>query len=146
MGQQAPTIKAYLSGVRQLQIERGFPDPGIGNMPRLKQIVRGVGVSRGREGLSHPRSRLPITPNILRRLKCVWIRGDPKVDHDKAMLWATACVTFFTFSRSGEMTVPEGSTFDHRVHLFFTDVSIDKALLPNVVCICLKRSKTDQAC
>ena len=53
MGQQnlaAPTIRAYISGVRQLQIARGFPDPNVGSMPRLRQILKGVAVIRGRLG------------------------------------------------------------------------------------------------
>lgn len=144
MGQQglaAPTIRAYLSGVRQLQIARGFPDPEIGNMPRLKQVLRGVAVTKGMEGRSPARSRLPITPNILRR---AWSKRPPKELHESLMLWAAACVTFFTFSRSGEMTVPDGSAFDPKLHLTISDVAIDKEEAPKVIAIRLKRSKTDQ--
>ena len=147
MGQQglaAPTIRAYLSGVRQLQIARGFPDPEIGNMPRLKQVLRGVAVTKGMEGRSPARSRLPITPNILRRMKAVWSKRPPKELHESLMLWAAACVTFFTFSRSGEMTVPDGSAFDSKLHLTISDVAIDKEEAPKVIAIRLRRSKTDQ--
>ena len=45
LGQQGlahTSIRTYLSGVRQLQIAHGFKDPGIDQMPRLKQILRGV--------------------------------------------------------------------------------------------------------
>ena len=60
------------------------------------------------------------------------------------MLWAVSCTTFLTFSRSGEMTVPAGKTFNPKVHLSFEDVSVDRRVQPRVVSIRLKRSKTDQ--
>ena len=62
-GPAAPTIRTYISGLRQLQIARGFPDPNVGSMPRLRQIFKGVAVIRGREGTARrPISRLPVTP------------------------------------------------------------------------------------
>ena len=71
LGQQGlahTSIRTYLSGVQQLQIAHGFKDPGIDQMPRLKQILRGVKAERGKEGkTSCP--RLPITPAILKKLK-----------------------------------------------------------------------------
>ena len=60
------------------------------------------------------------------------------------MLWAVSCTTFFTFSRSGEMTVPAGKAFNPKVHLSVEDVSVDRRVQPRVVSIRLKRSKTDQ--
>ena len=66
LGQQGPShtsIRTYLSGVRQLHIAYGFRDPGIDQMPRLRQVLRGVKVERGKAGKA-PRPRLPITPLI----------------------------------------------------------------------------------
>ena len=147
MGQQnlaAPTIRAYISGVRQLQIARGFPDPNVGSMPRLRQILKGVAVIRGREGTARrPISRLPVTPNILRWMKGIWLCSSKEADQDRLMLWAVSCTTF-TFSRSGEMTVPAGKAFNPKVHLSVEDVSVDRRVQPRVVSIRLKRSKTDQ--
>uniref|UniRef100_A0A1X7VC15 Uncharacterized protein n=1 Tax=Amphimedon queenslandica TaxID=400682 RepID=A0A1X7VC15_AMPQE len=74
----APTGKAYLSGILQLQIARGIYDPGIGNMPRG-----------------------------------IWTQGEPKVYRDKEMLWAKAGMTFFTFSCTVKMTVPEGNVVNY---------------------------------
>ena len=69
LGQQGlahTSIRTYLSGVRQLQIAHGLEDPKIDQMPRLRQILKGVKVERGKEGKAS-RPRMPITPTILRK-------------------------------------------------------------------------------
>ena len=51
LGQQgltAPTIRTYLAGVRQMQIAGSHPDPRISLMPRLRQVLRGVEIMKGR--------------------------------------------------------------------------------------------------
>ena len=101
LGQQGlahSSIHTYLSGVRQLQIAHGFPDPGISKMPRLRQILKGVQVERGKQGKSS-RHRLPITPAILRKLRIIWLSEHPSFDD--IMLWSACVVTFFSFCRSG---------------------------------------------
>ena len=40
----ASTIRTYLSGIRQLQIAGGFPDPLTDHMPRLHQVLKGIKV------------------------------------------------------------------------------------------------------
>ena len=35
------TIKAYLSAVRHLQIAANLPDPQVGDMARLEQVIKG---------------------------------------------------------------------------------------------------------
>ena len=37
-------LRTYLSGIRQLQIAGGFPDPLIDHVPRLRQILKGIKV------------------------------------------------------------------------------------------------------
>uniref|UniRef100_A0A1X7V7M6 Tyr recombinase domain-containing protein n=1 Tax=Amphimedon queenslandica TaxID=400682 RepID=A0A1X7V7M6_AMPQE len=113
-------------------------------MPRLKQIMKWVAVLREREGSTSRRGRLPVTPNILRRMRALWLPGSKEEGYSHVMLWAVSCVTFFTFSHSGEMTVPEGTRFDPRVHLDVQDISVDREGQPRVVSIRLKKSKTDQ--
>ena len=66
LGQQGlahTSIRTYLSGVRQLQIAHGWKDPGIDQMPRLRQVLKGVKIERGKKG-KPSRSRIPITPAI----------------------------------------------------------------------------------
>jgi len=53
-------VKTYLSGVLQVQ---GFGDLNMGQMPLLRQILRGIAVEAGKWG-DAPRARLPITFTI----------------------------------------------------------------------------------
>lgn len=134
------TIKTYLSGLRQSQITLGLPEPHLGDMPRLQQIIRGVQVERGKAGRT-PRPRLPITPSILRRLKAVW--EGKGVGWEVTMLWAASTFTFFSFCRSGEVTVPSPSGFDPTIHLSYSDISVDNPKSPSVLIVKLEKSKTD---
>ena len=135
------TIRTYLSGVRQLQISHGFQDPNINQIPRLRQILKGIKVEKGKEGLPQ-RPRLPITPMILRRMKPYWITEQPSFN--SVMLWAAAVVTFFSFCRSGETTVGKDTKYDPSTHLSYSDVAVDDPGSPSIVSLFIKRFKTDQ--
>jgi len=54
---------------------------------------------------------------------------------------STISLCFFSFLRSGEITVPSGSSFDITRHLSYKDVSVDKLYSPIQVRIQLKASK-----
>ena len=131
------TIKTYLAGVRQLQLASGFPDPGLTGLPQLQQVLKGVRVEQGKRGRA-PRPCLPITPNILRRMRALWLEGTPSAD--SLMLWSVASLAFFSF---WELTVPEGVTFDPASHLCYWDLSVNRKVDPSIVAIYLKHSKTD---
>ena len=134
------TIKTYLSGVRQLQISHGFPDPKVQSMPQLQQIIKGVHVELGKAGRT-PRPRLPISPAILKRIEAVW--QNEGVSWKTAMLWAASTLAFFGFCRSGEITVPSEKEFDPSAHLTFSDVLVDKEKAPSMIFVKLKKTKTD---
>jgi len=57
------------------------------------------------------------------------------------MLWAASLTTFFSFCRSGEITVEHESRYNPDIHLSFSDIAVDNAESPKVN---IKRSKTDQ--
>ena len=142
LGQQGlshNSISTYLSGIRQLQISHGLGDPHVDQMPCLRQVLKGIKIEAGRKGKA-PRSRLPITPAFLRKLKAVWIHTEPSFK--AVMLWAASTVTFFTFCRSGETTV--SSTYDPSIHLSLSDLVADRAADPTVISLNIKQSKTDQ--
>ena len=61
------TIKCYLSAVRHLHLENNCLDPKITNIGRLEQVLRGVKYIQARG--SKPRTRLPISVDILHRRK-----------------------------------------------------------------------------
>ena len=137
LGQQGlalATIKTYLSGVRQVQIGGGLPDPNLHAMPRLRQVLRGVEIMWGKLGKT-PRLRLPITPSILRK---TWAL------ERKSLWWAVALTAFFGFCRSGEITVLQGRAYDPQVHLSLRDVAVDSSHHPRVISLLLRCSKTDQ--
>ena len=126
--------------MHQLYIAEGYPDPRIGDMPKLEQVLRGI--KRDQAKLQwKSRDRLPITPPILRKLKEVWARRD--TDPDNIMLWAASCLCFFGFMRAGEITVPSEDSYDPGAHLNFEDVAIDSPTVPTVMRVRLKASKTD---
>ena len=134
------TIKTYLSAIRYLHIRSGLPDPFASRMPRLGYTLKGVKRVEAEKGVGQ-RSRLPITPPLLRKLKGVWERS---AEHcDTKMIWAACCMAFFGFLRVGEMTVPGEGAYDASVHLSFDDVAIDDTSSPSYVRVHIKRSKTD---
>lgn len=89
-----------------------------------------------------PRSRMPITPSILRKIKSVWISKESTFND--LMLWAASVTTFFTFCRSGEMTVARQNSYDPNTHLSYDDIAVDDGQFPKVISLLLKCSKTDQ--
>lgn len=139
-GLASTSIKTYLSGIRQVQISHGFPEPHVGSMPRLQQVMRGVRVEQGKDGRT-PRTRLPITPGILKRMKLVWEKEG--ASWDTTMLWAVSTVAFFSFCRSGELTIPSEGAFDSSAHLAYEDITVNNHINPSIVAIRLKKSKTD---
>ena len=127
-------IRSYLSALRFYQISSGLPDPSSSSFPRLSYVLKGIrkltpGHSRAR--------RLPITPDLLRKLHAVWSRGPPSFD--EVMLWAACILGFFSFMRAGEFT-RVSSTEDT---LSVADVSVDSRDNPQVLAVLLRRSKTD---
>ena len=135
------TIKAYLSAIRHLQVSMNLSDPKIGEMPRLEQVLKGAKREFAKKN-PDKRERLPITPELLLRMKQVWAK-DPK-KFENVMLWAACCVCYFGFLRSGEVTVPSEASYDSSVHLNMADIAIDNAESPSTVKITIKASKTDQ--
>ena len=81
------TIRSYLSGVRNLHITNGFPDPLPGSL-RLNLVLNGI-----RRVKAHPpKVKLPVTPLVLHRVRKVFL--STQEDINKAMMWAACCVGF----------------------------------------------------
>lgn len=137
------TIKTYLAAVRHAQITRGLPEIRQGTLPRLQLIRTGISRERARQGCSSC-PRLPITTDILRRLREVWLSPATPSRFNDIMMWAAASSCFFGFFRSREITVPSTTAFDAAVHLAWGDVATDGTTPPSLVRVFLKRSKTDQ--
>lgn len=131
------TMKSYLAAVRYQQISRGLGNPRINEMPKLEYLLKGV----KRSAPGSVRRRLPITPEILSRLKHYWLK--PPGSRDARMLWAVSCLCFFGFLRSGEAVAPSVGSYDPNCQLCFSDVLVDSQAAPSVLQVRIKASKTD---
>ena len=131
------TIKSYLSAIRFLHISEGLSDPFRAPLSRLHYVLRGV--RRIESEKNTPcRECLPISPQLLLRIKSVW-----PGDKDHIMLWAACCLDFFGFLRAGEFTVLSDASYDNTVHLNVSDISVNNTASPTVVKVDIKRSKSD---
>ena len=137
------TIKVYLAGIRFNIIKQGLHNPFLGNtMERLEYVLRGIKWEEAERQPAPTRRRLPITLDILIKLKAVWSTMEGE-EADMMMLWAACCLGFFAFLRAGEFTVPSDTEFDEEVHLTWNDVSIDDPGSPSFLRVHIKQSKTD---
>lgn len=134
------TIKCYLSAIRHLHVAEGYGDPRVSSMARLEQVLKGIKMTQARKPGEKSLVRLPITPELLLKLKGSWSKEQ---GHDSIMLWAAVTLCFFGFLRSGEITVPSDSGFDEGAHLSFRDVAVDSLKDPTSLKIRIKASKTD---
>ena len=107
----------------------------MGNNPLLKPVIRGIRRKQAQLPLS--KSRLPITPKILRDLIKQLHCDSTITQHDKLMLQAAMLLVFFGFLRVSEFTTPAGSTsrFLAKGDVKFMDHQLK---------VFLGRSKTDQ--
>ena len=64
------TIKSYLSAVRFLHVMEGEKNPFEGTLNRLEYVLKGVKREESESGMQK-RVHLPISLNILRRIKAV---------------------------------------------------------------------------
>lgn len=133
------TIKCYLSAIRHLHIEQGFGDPNISEMARLEQVLKGIKSTQAKK--INKRVRLPITPDLLRKMRAAWLGEN--TTRDGGMLWAAASLCFFAFLRSGEITVPSDTAYDEGAHLSFGDFTVDDLDNPTTLKVRIKASKTD---
>ena len=135
------TVKSYLAAVRNTQLSLGLPDPREQSaLPILRRVQ--AGIARARLGRGQPsRVRLPITAQILRRIKH---KLDEVAHPEKLVLWAVCCTAFFGFFRLGELLLPSQSAFNPRLNLAWGDMAVDNPQATRMVRLHLKQSKTDQ--
>ena len=142
-GLSPQTIKTYLGAIRYMQITLGLPEPReFSSLPRLRLVQAGIKRTHSQRVPLATKVRLPITPTILHQIRAQWLSRAH--EHDIIMLWAAACLCFFGFFRSGEITIPSLEAFDPGRHLSWGDIAVDNAVNPSTLQVSLKRSKCDQ--
>ena len=87
-------------------------------MRRLELVLK-----REQAGLPK-KTRLPITPAILRQIRQKWECHSAEWDY--IMLWAVVC-----FLRLGEVVVPSDSSYGPGQHLSFGDIAVDNQANPS---------------
>lgn len=90
-GLKCRTIKVYLSAVHFLHIEEGYGDPFSSSLHRLHYTLQGIKRVEAEKG-TEKRERLPISPDILRKINGVWEMST--IQPDTKMLWAACCLGF----------------------------------------------------
>jgi len=100
------TIRGYLSAIRHAHITHGFPDPKFGRMQRLKLVLKGISRSNTP---SREKVRLPMTPQILRRLHQVWSADGPS--YTSSLLWAVGLGELIPDSASEPASITVATTF-----------------------------------
>lgn len=126
------SIKVYLSGVRALHIEQGYPSPLVDCL-QLQRVLRGIKRCQGTRQVK----RCPITDKLMR----VIYHSLDLSTYNHVMLWAACCMGFFGFLRAGEFTV--NSNFDPDCHLATQDLQVDSMVNPTSIKVHIKSSKTD---
>ena len=140
-GLNHPTFKTYLAAIRNWQIMAGLGDPFLKDTPLLDYVLKGIKTEQTKASTGQPKERLPITPDILLRVRTALERD--RSNYVNILLWAVYCTAFFGFLQAGEITVPSLSSFDPRYHLCVGDVYFNSSSNPSLVFMRIKASKTD---
>lgn len=114
------TIRTYLAAVRHLHLSQGAQDP-LAGATRLELALKGIRRRKPRSG----DPRLPVTPWILSILGGALLHTPDT--YEQLLIWATCCVGFFAFMRSGELTLAAGEKFDATRHMTPRDIAVDNA-------------------
>ena len=102
------SIKNYVDGVRFYQVSHGI-DFDLWDHPEVKIVLRATRKHLG----DNPRRKLPITPDILRKVfSCL---KQDSIIH--VVLWASFLVAFYGFLRKANVVPPSGTEFDLKKHL-----------------------------
>ena len=122
-GSKASTIDTYLSGIRQLHVERGLPTDNI-RTDRVRTILKGLKnknlAEDRKEGVE---KRKPITTDILLVLKGKLAEADMN-GRDQRLVWTVSSILFHGAFRVHELLCKKQSSFDPDFTLLGRDVKL----------------------
>ena len=124
-----------------MHISLGFPDPrNSSSLPVLQRVQLGIQSVQASKS-STKRTRLPITLEILDRLRVLW----EKTQHtERILLWAVAALCFAGFFHAGELLPSSAASAPMSHCIRWGDVLVNKPSSPSVVKVHLRVSKCDQ--
>ena len=124
-GAKGSTIDTYLSGIRQLHVERGLPTNSI-RTDRVKTILKGLKnknlAEDRRDGVE---KRKPITTEILTILKGKLTEAALS-GRDQRLVWTVSSMLFHGAFRVHELLCKEQGSFDPDFTLLDKDVKLVK--------------------
>lgn len=92
------TVSNYISAVRNLHLESGYPDP-IANAILLPRVVRGI---KRAMGVNPVLVRLPLTSSLIRKLVDSLRANASLCSQDQRMMQAACLLAFHGFLRCSE--------------------------------------------
>ena len=124
-----------------MQISLGLPlSRDQSSLPILKRVLDGIRRNKLLGG-KPPRTRLPITATVLRRIQASLVAAG---ELEPLAYWAIATTAFFGFFRLGELLVETEASYNPALHLSWGDVAINDLSATTMVKLHLKKSKCDQ--
>lgn len=129
------SIRHYLSAVRLLHLESGFPNPLDGDW-FLSSLMKGM-----KRFLGVPvRQKSPITPDLLLQIRELLDFSN----HFDIVFWAACLLMFFSLLRKSNVFPPSLRLFSPSKHLCRGDLSISSPNLPPAILVVCRWTKTIQ--
>ena len=140
------TIDKYLSGLRQLHLVAGFPDPNL-RTDLLKQIIKGrKNQNTVEETVGECKSRIPITPKLMLLMKKD-IQSSEMSNTKKLLIWSISSLLFNGAFRISELLASGKTTFDPFSTLLETDIVLRESRIDNekikLIQVTLKTEKSN---
>ena len=140
------TIDKYLSGLRQLHLVAGFPDPNL-RTDLIKQIIKGrKNQNTVEETVGECKARIPVTPKLMLLIKKD-LQSSQKTNQKKLLIWSISSLLFNGAFRISELLAAGKSTYDPFCTLLETDLVIKETYIDKekvkLMQVTLKTEKTN---
>ena len=147
-GITASTVDTYLSGVRQWHLVSGTTPPLL-RTPLISTVLKGKKNLDNIEKLTgRAKTRIPITPNLLKHMKSKLKKGDAPA-HDRKLLWACSTICFSGGLRCGEILCKKPKKFDPDTDFLHSQIRLNSINIngthTEILQLTLKSEKTNSS-